>query len=148
MGCSDPARFVGLHPDPRMGILMASRHLAASYLEGRDAIKAGEVDPCKPHEVQQGQVQGPACGSVQPQAQLQAGEWIVSSPEEKDLGVLVDEKLSMTWQCVPPAQKANCVLGCIKNSVTSSSREVILPLYSALVRPPPGVLHPALVPLT
>ncbi|GAB0180709.1 hypothetical protein GRJ2_000536200 [Grus japonensis] len=77
-----------------------------------------------------------------------AGEWIESSPEEKDLGVLVDEKLSMTWQCVLPAQKANCVLGCIKRSVTSRSREVILPLYSALVRPPPGVLHPALGPLT
>ena len=33
------------------------------------------------------------------------------------------------------AQKANCVLGCTKSSVTSRSREVILPLCSALVRP-------------
>ena len=72
------------------------------------------------------------------------GEWLESSPEEKDLGVSVDERFNMSWQCVLAAQKANYILGCIKRSVTSRWKEVILPLHSALVRLPhpiPGVLH-------
>ena len=67
------------------------------------------------------------------------GECLDSSPEEKDLGVTVDERqlsfrLNMSWQCVLAAQ-VNHILGCIKRSVTNRLREVILPLYSALMRP-------------
>jgi len=58
-------------------------------------------------------------------------ECIECSPEEKDLGVLVHKKLSMTCQCALAAQKANYV----KRSVISRSREVIVPLCSGLMRP-------------
>jgi len=40
----------------------------------------------------------------------------------------VDEKTDMGQQCMPAAQKTNCILGRIRRMVASREREAILPL--------------------
>ena len=57
------------------------------------------------------------------------------SPAEKNLRDLGGEKLILSQQCALAAQKAIGILGSSGRVVASRNREVIVPLYSALVRP-------------
>jgi len=74
-------------------------------------------------------------GQGNPRYQYRLGdERIESSPEEKDLGLLGNEKLDMTRQCVLAAQQASRALGCITSSMGSRVREGILPCSAEIPR--------------
>ncbi|TRZ26591.1 hypothetical protein HGM15179_000532 [Zosterops borbonicus] len=82
------------------------------------------------------QMQGCTWVKVNPQYQHRLeDEQIENNLGEKDLGLLVDERLDMTQPCALTAQRDKGVLGCLQSSVASRAREGILSLCSSLVRP-------------
>lgn len=64
-----------------------------------------------------------------------SGEWVKNSPAENALGMLMGEDQDVSHRCVLAAQKVNHILGFIRRSMSSRSREGILLFYSAVVRP-------------
>ena len=60
---------------------------------------------------------------------------IGKTSEHKDLGVIVDDNLKFSKQCIEAAKKGNKILGCISRTFDYKSKDIILPLYKSLVRP-------------
>jgi len=87
---------------------------------------------CQPHEVQQGQVQGPASKSGQSQTQIWTG--CLRAALSRRIWEGFDERFNISQQCEPAVRKANHILCCNKRTVTSGLRKLILS-YSTLVRP-------------
>ena len=62
-------------------------------------------------------------------------DFLTAKPYERDLGILVDEKLSFDQQVSTAVGKAKRLVGLILHTFNSRSRHVILPLFKSLVRP-------------
>ena len=106
---------------------------AVDSLEGRDAIQRDLDRLEEGAHVNLMSVSMAKCKVLHvdwrnPQYQYRLGDdRIESSPEEKDLGVLVEEKLNMTRQCVLTAPKANGTLDCMPSSVGTGRRRGFCP---------------------
>uniref|UniRef100_A0A8C5WCE6 Reverse transcriptase domain-containing protein n=1 Tax=Leptobrachium leishanense TaxID=445787 RepID=A0A8C5WCE6_9ANUR len=82
-------------------------------------------------------------GRKNPRAEYRIFDTVLTSTsEERDLGVIISEGLRVSSQCDRAAGNAGRMLGnagrmlgCVGRGISSRKREVLMPLYRALVRP-------------
>ena len=63
------------------------------------------------------------------------GRNLIKTNEEKDLGIIVRSDLKSSAQCLAASRKANSILGFIARNFECKTPEVIMRLFTSLVRP-------------
>ena len=63
------------------------------------------------------------------------GRALESTVSEKDLGVVITNDLKFSRQCIEAEKKAQRILGYVKRQFGFRNREIVLNLYTSLVRP-------------
>lgn len=86
--------------------------------------EAEELSKGEHSAVQQGQAQSPVPGRNNPLHHYRLGVNLLENiSAQKDLGVLMDNKCTVSEQCAPVAKKPNDTLECIKKSMTSKAEK-------------------------
>ena len=58
-----------------------------------------------------------------------------TSQKRTDLGVIFSADMKVSEQCRIAASKGNQILGLIRRAITYKEKQLIVPLYKAIVRP-------------
>jgi len=120
--------------DTKLGVVVGTPEGCAAIQRDLDRLEG--LTERKMMRFNKGKCRVLQLGRNNPMHQYRLGVYLLESRSvERDLDVLVDDRLTMSQRCALAAKKPNGILGCIKKSVAISSREVLLPLYTALVRP-------------
>lgn len=56
------------------------------------------------------------------------GEALETCSQQRDLGVIISDDLKSSLNCVEAVKRANRILGCIKRSITTKRKDIVLRL--------------------
>ena len=62
-------------------------------------------------------------------------KWGMLNPQEKDLSVTFSADMKVSEQCQISASKGNQIIGLIRRTITYKKKQLVVPLYKAIVRP-------------